>query len=630
VADESLIHRLRSSRPRRVTVARGREVFRRHVDAGRLALRAGGDASQRRHLIVCGDDPLALRLIEELVRRYQVRVTVILSSRRRGYGPQIARLPVDIVESDRLDGEAFRQAGIAKADALALVHQDDVGNIHAALQAQELNPKLRLVIRMFNMSLGYGMRQLFQDCRVLSDAAMAAPVFVSAALGEVAPVHVRVSGRTLYVARRAEVASEDIVCGLAATAGGDEPNLLPSEQDRADLVLAVASGGRARGAVLDQSADSARAPDAVVPGNRRLSGWRATAVVPLRRLRLRRLRRRRRRPLWVLATLFSRNVRIAIVTLVGLLLVGTAVLKVALHKSWLDAGYLAILDAFAGASPDVNGRPIVKAVETLLTIVSVALIPAVTAAVVESTISLGQLRAPISDHVVVVGLGNVGTRVIRQLGDLGVPVVGIDKKQDARGIRVARELRIPYIVGEANRVETLRRASVKTCRALVVVSTDDVTNLETAVQGRALKEDLRVVLRLFDGDFADRVQHAFGITSSRSVSYLAAPAFAAAMFERQVIGTIAVSRRVLLIAEVPVCAGSELAGAVLADAGDAGEVRVIAVQTDRRRTTLWDLAPQRRLQPEDVLIVVATRAGLGRLLARTGSPGEVVGAEMPG
>lgn len=619
-------------------MARGREVLRRRVDAGRLALRAGGDASQRRHLIVCGDDPLALRLIEELVRRYQVHVTVILSSRRRGYGPQIARLPVEIVESDRLDGETFRQAGIAKADALALVHQDDVGNIHAALQAQELNPKLRLVIRMFNMGLGYGIRQLFQDCRVLSDAAMAAPVFVSAALGEVAPVHVRVSGRTLYVARREDVASEDIVCGLATTAGDDESDLLPREQERADLVLAVARGAWARAAGLDQSADSASTPDAVVPGNPRMSRWRATAVVPLRRLRLRlrrmrRLRRRRRRPLWVLATLFSRKVRIAIVVLVGLLLVGTAVLKVALHKSWLDAGYLAILDAFAGANPDVNGRPIVKAIETLLTIVSVALIPAVTAAVVESSIALGQLRAPISDHVVVVGLGNVGTRVIRQLGDLGVPVVGIDKRQDARGIRVARELRIPYIIGEANRVETLRRASVKTCRALVVVSTDDVTNLETAVQGRDLQEDLRVVLRLFDGDLADRIQHAFGITSSRSVSYLAAPAFAAAMFEREVIGTIAVGRRVLLIAEVPVCAGSELAGAVLADAGDAGEVRVIAVQTDRRRTTLWDLPPQRRLQPEDVLIVVATRGGLGRLLVRTGQPGppgEAVGAAVPG
>src|SRR3712207_8666240 len=56
--------------------------------------------------------------------------------------------------------------------------------------------------------------------------------------------------------------------------------------------------------------------------------------------------------------------------------------------------------------------------------------------------------------------------------------------------------------------------------------------------------------RLFDGDFADRVERAFRIDVSRSVSYLAAPAFAAAMLQRDVIGAIPVNRRVLLIADL--------------------------------------------------------------------------------
>src|SRR4029450_6613422 len=145
-------------------------------------------------------------LVEELVYQSRVRVTVILPSRRRGHGPQIARMRlVTVIESESLDDVAFRRADVASADALALVRQDDVGNIHAALRVQELNPKLRLVIRMFNANLGEGVRRLLRDCRVLSDAAMAAPAFVSAAMGEVAPVHVRLAGRTLHVARRDEV-----------------------------------------------------------------------------------------------------------------------------------------------------------------------------------------------------------------------------------------------------------------------------------------------------------------------------------------------------------------------------------------------------------------------------------------
>jgi Trk K+ transport system NAD-binding subunit len=607
---------------------RGREVLRRKVEAVRPP---SGD-SRRHHLIVCGDDPLAHRVIEELIKRYQVDVTAILPSKRRNHGPQISRLPgVRIVEADRLNGYAFRQARIATADAVALIHQDDVGNIHAALLAQELKPKLRLVIRMFNMSLGAGIRQLVPECRVLSDAAMAAPAFVSAALGEEAPQHLRLPGRTVYVARRAEVSPEDVVCGLAAT-GADEPDLLPSEPAAADLVLAAANG-RVRVAIANQAAGSGGTQDVVLL-RKPAKGRRGAAVAA-------RLRRWWRRPFEKLSMLISRKLRIAALVLVGLLVVGTGVLKETLNTNWLDAAYRAILDTLAGANVDANAPVIVKVTETALTIMSIALIPVVTAAVVEAAVNarlalaLGRLREPISDHVVVVGLGNVGTRVIRQLHDLGVPVVAIDRNEDARGIPVARDLGIPYIIGEANRTETLRAASVATCRALVVVSTDDVTNLETAIQGRGVQEGLRVVLRLFDGDFADRVQRAFGITISRSVSYVAAPAFAAAMLQREVVGTIAVGRRVLLIAEVPVCEGSELAGAPLADVDDAGEVRAIAVMVDRRRQTLWDSPPRRRLDPDDVLIVVATRAGLGRLLARTGPPGEAGGdaevgdAEVP-
>jgi Trk K+ transport system NAD-binding subunit len=208
-------------------------------------------------------------------------------------------------------------------------------------------------------------------------------------------------------------------------------------------------------------------------------------------------------------------------------------------------------------------------------------------------------------------------------------MVVIDRNADARGIPVARELGVPYIIGEANRAETLRAASVQTCRALVVVSTDDAVNLETALRARSLKEDVRVVLRLFDGDFADRVQRAFGITISRSVSYLAAPAFAAAMLEREVVGTIPVGRRVLLIAEVPVCAGADLDGRPLADAYRVSETRIIGLVTDARATTWWRPDPAYRLAPDDVLLVVATRAGLGTLLARTGPPVGPAPADVP-
>ena len=192
---------------------------------------------------MCGDDALAYRVVEELTTNYRERVTVLLSARSRGHGPRIARLPgVRVIERPELDGSAFTDAGAQSARAIALMGRDDLTNFHAALRAQDVSPGLRLVMRIFNTGLGERMRSFFPDCAVLSSSAMAAPSFVAAALGEPAPSHVRVAGRTLFVARPGEADAAHLVCGLATTGAPGQPQLLPPDQDLADLVLAVADG----------------------------------------------------------------------------------------------------------------------------------------------------------------------------------------------------------------------------------------------------------------------------------------------------------------------------------------------------------------------------------------------------
>jgi Trk K+ transport system NAD-binding subunit len=128
---------------------------------------------------------------------------------------------------------------------------------------------------------------------------------------------------------------------------------------------------------------------------------------------------------------------------------------------------------------------------------------------------------------------------------------------------------------------------------------------------------LNVVLRLFDSDFASRVEQAFDIPVSRSVSSLAAPAFAAALLERDVIGTIAVERRVLVIAEVPVAAGSALAGRRVADVVTVGQVRVIALTPAQEAWPRWTPEPDTPIGAGDRLTVIANRTGLSRVLARS-------------
>jgi Trk K+ transport system NAD-binding subunit len=494
----------------------------------------------------------------------------------------MARLPgVRLIERSELDDQAFIAAGVPAARALALLRQDDLGNFHAALRAQELNADLRLVVAIFNTGLGERIRTFFTDCAVLSDSAMAAPSFAAAALGEPTPSHVRVAGRTLYVARREETDAEHVICAVTPGTDGGSPSLDAAQGGGTGLVLAVADG-KPRDPLTEQ----------------------------------------RRNPLHAAADMFRmlfwHRWGVAFTSLIAVLGIGFAILATFVHYSVANALYLTLLDAAGAAVTNPSLSSPEKVAQFLLTFDGMAFLPLVTAAVVGARLT-GSLRSadrPISDHVIVAGLGNVGTRVVGQLHDLGIGVVCVDKSENAAGVPMARRLGLKVVIGETHREETLRAAGISSCRALVSVTDSDIVNLETALHARSLAEQPRVVVRLYDDDLAERVQKNVGNTISRSVSYLAAPAFAAAMLEHQVLRTIPVGRHVLLIADVAVGEGSELAGRHVEDVHDRSDVRLVALRHQGGTWADWSPRPGDELRPADRLVVVATRAGLGRVLAR--------------
>jgi Trk K+ transport system NAD-binding subunit len=547
----------------------------------------GVAAAAARRFVVCGGDALALRLAEELTTRYEGEVVVVLPSARSGHGPRIAELPgVSLVEAGQVDARALRQAGIGRAAAVALVAQDDAGNVDLALLARELNPSIRVVLRMFNMNLGAGVRELLGDCEVLSTSEIAAPAFVAAALDERAPTYIDVSGHTLVVARRQDVRPEDVVCGLAVT-GGDEPETLPVEQQRADIVLATSP---------------APAPQVST-------------------------RRASRHPIRAMYLLISRRVGYVFAALAVVLLAASAILVADTHMAAWPAFYFALVTTLGGADPNLGSSASQQVLHAVLTVVGIVFMPILTATVVEAMVNARLARASgalidqPSGHIVVVGLGNVGTRVIQALHGRGCQVVAIDQDEQARGVQTARQLGVRVVIADASNQGTLRSAGVEQCRSVVVLSTDDVTNLETALLARSIKPNVPVVLRLFDGEFADRVQRAFAINVSRSVSYLAAPSFAAAMLGRHAIDSIPIQRRVLLVAEIPVAAHSPIEGLPASELRLGPGIRLIGVRTGNRRQILWSPLRGRKFTHTDRLIVVATRAGLSEIINLASPPG---------
>ncbi|MGH3545222.1 MAG: NAD(P)-binding protein, partial [Mycobacteriales bacterium] len=156
---------------------------------------SGAARPQQPSFVICGSGSLALRLVKDLMRLDEP-ITVIVGNPENPFAQRIARTGARVLYGSKRDAEVLQDAGIAHARSLALADSDDVGNVHAALAAQELNPRLRLVMRMYRRQLARRIESLFDECTLLSPADIAAPSFADAALGDGSHL-VRVAGRVL-------------------------------------------------------------------------------------------------------------------------------------------------------------------------------------------------------------------------------------------------------------------------------------------------------------------------------------------------------------------------------------------------------------------------------------------------
>ncbi|QKW22624.1 NAD-binding protein [Kitasatospora sp. NA04385] len=575
------------------------------------------------HYIVCGGNSLAYRLILELTEQYEVPVVAVVPDRSREHGPAIARIPGvrAVLEHAAVTGEALGAADVGHARGIALMDGTDQENIHAALAAENRNPGVRIVLRIFNQRLGEHLEKLLPNCAALSGSATAAPAFANGALSR--PHTVEVGGRQLYVAYDAEIRS-DQVCLVADRI---------DRQDLTRLRLLPGTGGRA--ADFIRIAEFLGGGEGVVPRGRpdlapaaEPGGLAALQTLdteqPLRPPLRKRLK------WWLLDGLkhfTNTRLRMILITaFVAILLGGLVLARHTTHSGGFGwTVYFTLLDAAGAVQPDVPGQVLgdswARAAQVLITFCGITFVPVATAIVVEALASgrRGVPRPPgarTRDHVIVVGLGNVGTRVATLVHGTGLPVVCLERDPQARGIAAARALGIPVLIGEGPLEAQLKQARVKHARAVVAVTSDDAANLEAALEARAVRPEVRIVVRLFDDDFAHHVYATLGNVASRSVSYLAAPAFAAALMGREVLGTLSVFRHVLLIAELTVEEGSGLDGRNTGDLEGPGGVRVLAVRLHRRpQDYQWNFADRsRRLLPGDRIVVAATRAGLARVI----------------
>ena len=495
-------------------------------------------------VVLFGDDGLGVRVLQEL-GDLGVAVTAVCGRPEAPFALAAQTAGVPLVVGDPENEATLREAGVGEASVCGLLANADLANLHIALELQELAPRARVVMRLFNTSLTVPVRGMLGDVAVLSSTELAAPAFVEAALRGSVGFELRAGDRQVAV-QEVDRGHPDLWLALAeAESAEGEPAIFPVDAPR---VVGIVDRGPAE--KDEPSSEPAGGLDALAATQN--EGFLTMAT-------------RLSRTLWVLlqGTVGILDRRLAIVGAMFVLLIAasTLVFYRYLGVSLLDALYFVVVTFATVGYGDINlleaSAPL--KVFGIATIMFGALTLAlafglVTDAIVGARLlrALGQYPVPRRDHVVVCGVGTTGTTIIEALDRAGVRCVAVERDEDALDAALVKRLRLPVVIGDIASGTTLDGLRLGSARALLAVTKDDMANLQCALLARARAPGLRVVLRMFDPDLAARVERTTGIYLSRSVSALAAPAFAAAIFGRRTAAVLPVGAEGLQIVDLTV------------------------------------------------------------------------------
>ena len=228
------------------------------------------------------------------------------------------------------------------------------------------------------------------------------------------------------------------------------------------------------------------------------------------------------------------------------------------------------------------------------------------------------LASTYTDHVVVCGLGRVGFRVVRWLHDLGEPVVVIEPDTGNLFLERVRAWGIPVIAADARRAEILEQAGIRRAASVAALTSDDLLNLSVATEARAMRPEIRVVLRTFEDRLAENLRAGFDIHAAYSTSALAAPAFAAAATRAPVDHAFAyeqgTTNALITVTKFTLVPESILVGWTVGRLEDEFKVNVLA---HRRETFEYHPDADAVLAAGEGIVVAATIDALNRLARLT-------------
>lgn len=177
-------------------------------------------------------------------------------------------------------------------------------------------------------------------------------------------------------------------------------------------------------------------------------------------------------------------------------------------------------------------------------------------------------------HIIVVGIGHTGIRIVRELTQMGFEVVAVDVGADKEAQDRLQEVDVPLITGDGRLVKVLEDAGLSRATAAVVATSNDHVNLEVTMRVRDMHPDIRLVTRMWDRRLAQQMERFFDV-EVLSASDLAAPAFAGAAVGAEITQNLHIAGLEYSMIRLLVRDGSFLDGQSVEDIQDSEGVDIV-------------------------------------------------------
>jgi voltage-gated potassium channel len=321
-----------------------------------------------------------------------------------------------------------------------------------------------------------------------------------------------------------------------------------------------------------------------------------------------------------IALLAFRRLRMVAAVSVVMLSIASAGYVVIEGYTWFDAIYMTIITLGTIGYGEVNPLDKAGRAWTMFVIVGGFTLLVYTAATLTSFFVSDELSALVKrrrrqkmregliDHVIVVGFGRVGRAAATAVMREGRRCVVIDEDV-ALGDEVMAT-GAAFVHGDARQEEPLRAARVDRAVA-VVTALDDPSNLVVILTARSLRHDLRVVSRVNEAAWRDRLLRA-GAAQAVPLYESVGINLAATALDADVLGVQDLPGLGVRTEEIVVGDGSAAVGRTLGELmADEPEVLLLGVRREHGLTSWHEVTGA--LEVADVLVALGSPTALDRL-----------------